>query len=77
MAGNGLRDIQRETAAQGNEHPALLQEAKSGSGARHLTQPCNVAQELHSEVLQEVLCRAFYSLPLQTTVTRQESAKDL
>jgi hypothetical protein len=64
MAGNSLRDIQWETAAQGDEHTVLLQEAKSGSGARHLTQPRHIAQELYGEVLQETLGRVFYSLPL-------------
>jgi hypothetical protein len=55
MAGNGLRDLQRETAAQGDEHATLLEEAKSGSSARHLAELFDIAQELSRKVLQETL----------------------
>ena len=56
MAGNGLRDIQRETAAQGDEHATLLEEAKGGSSARHLAEACDIVHELGRKVLQEALC---------------------
>jgi len=55
MAGNGLRHLQRETAAQGDEYAPLLEEAKSGSSARHLAEPFDITQELGRKVLQKAL----------------------
>ena len=63
MASNSLGNVQRETAPQGNEHAMLLQEAKSSSGTRHFMEPFDIAQELHSKVLQQALRRLLASVP--------------